>query len=158
MQVFKKNGVAEAWSRKKIEKALLLASSRVKENPITNEQIELVCYKVEQALKDVETIQAIELHEYVLAALFDVNHDVFVQYKAYREYKQKFSRSFTNAYEHAKKIVYQGDKENANKDSDLNSTKQALIASGVMKEFMSTFEMKPEWIEAHNEGFIHIHN
>jgi len=158
MKVLKKNGSHEAWDRKKIEKAVLLASARTEGEGITREQIGQVCLIVEDRLKGIEEIRTVDLHDYVLDALFDVNHDVFVQYKAYREYKKKFSRSFTNAYDHAKKIVYQGDKENANKDSDLNSTKQALIANGVMKEFMSTFEMKPEWIEAHNEGFIHVHD
>lgn len=157
MKVVKKNGVCEPWSRKKIEKAVLLASARAQENPITDEQMESVCYNVEQKLKNIEEIRTTELHDYVLAALFDVNHDVFVQYKAYREYKKKFSRSFTNAYDYSKKIVLSGDKENANKDSSLNSTKQSLIASGTMKEFMNNFEMKPEWIEAHNEGYVHIH-
>lgn len=158
MKVIKKNGELESWSRKKIEKALLLASSRAQKNPITEEQIELVCYKLENNLKDVKEIKTVDLHDHVLAALFDVNHEVFVQYKAYREYKKKFSRSFTNAYEFSKKVVLSGDKENANKDSSLNSTKQSLIASGTMKEFMNSFEMKPEWIEAHNEGMIHIHD
>ena len=74
------------------------------------------------------------------------------------ESKEKYKKSFANSYEFSTTIINGSFKENANKDSDLNSTKQALIAEGFMKEMMVNFEMKPEWVEAHNNCFIHIHD
>ena len=57
----------------------------------------------------------------------------------------------------AYKVTHHGDRENANKDASLNSTKQALIAEGFMKDLMRE-EMSKEWMEAHEEGAIHIHD
>lgn len=71
------------------------------------------------------------------------------------------------------KIVSVGDKENANKDSKLNSTSYNLIAEAAMRFFFSGKGrlkdsgsnegldrriLKKEWIEAHDQGYIYIHD
>ena len=55
-------------------------------------------------------------------------------------------------------ILFTGNKENANKDTSLNSTKQAVISESIMKELFREFELDPKWIKAHDEGWIHIHD
>ena len=64
---------------------------------------------------------------------------------------------YENARKFAYKVTHDGDRENANKDASLNSTKQALIAEGFMKDLVRE-EMPREWIRAHEEGYIHIHD
>lgn len=65
--------------------------------------------------------------------------------------------NYRRARDFAYKVAHDGDKENANKDASLNSTKQALIAEGFMKDLMR--EVFPEaWMKAHEEGYIHIHD
>lgn len=167
IKVIKKDGTRCDWNAEKIKGAISKSYERyvsgAKEQndkviPFTETDKERVIKKVENSLKERDEVTVIELHELVMSALFEVNHKVYTEYRAYRNYKEKYSKSFANTYEFANKVVNYGDKENANKDSTLNSTKQALISEGIMKEFMSNFELKPEWIKAHNDGYIHIHD
>ena len=57
----------------------------------------------------------------------------------------------------ANKLMAEGDRENANKDAHLNSTRQALISERTMKELYIE-GLKKEWVEAHDNGYIHIHD
>jgi len=57
----------------------------------------------------------------------------------------------------ARKLMTEGDRENANKDARLNSTKQALLSERTMKELYIE-GLKKEWVEAHDQGYIHIHD
>ena len=169
VKVIKKDGKRENWCPQKIKSAIsksyerYLSGAKERKETVYNftekDKDEIVAL-VEKNIKDraVNEITVIELHEIVMSALFDVNHKVYTEYRAYRNYKEKYSKSFANTYEFANKVVNFGDKENANKDSTLNSTKQALISEGIMKEFMTNFELKPEWVKAHKEGYIHIHD
>lgn len=158
--VIKKNGIEEKWNSHKIVEAIQKSNARVKDKykKLTNEQILSVILYVESKLKDTEKINTSELHNVVIEALSVYNPNVCLEYKAFRNYKERFRKSFQNAAEHSNKIVYDGDKENANKDSTLNSTKQALISETLMREMMIQFELKPEWVKAHEEGWIHIHD
>lgn len=158
--VIKKNGEKTSWKNEKIREAVMKSSNRVKkkEKQLTEEQITLIFNQVEELLKDTEEIKTTDIHDYVMKALYHVNRSVFHEYKAYRNYKERFVDAFSGAAMYSNKIVHSGDKENANKDSTLNSTKQALISEGIMKEFMRQFELEPEWIKSHDEGWIHIHD
>lgn len=157
-KVIKKDNSIQEWDCCKIKNAIIKASNRCGSKDITNEELESVVHLVEDRLKDFNSISVLELHEVVMSSLFQVNHDVYTEYRAYRNYKDKFTKSFANTYEFANKVVSIGDTENSNKDSQLNSTKQALIASGIMRELETNFELKPEWVKAHKDGYIHIHD
>lgn len=156
-KVIKKDNSLQDWDSNKIARAINLASERAQEQLTANE-INEVIEKVENIVKQSRVIQVTTLHDIVMSCLYDINHAVYVEYKAYRNYKEKYKKSFANAYEFSSKIVSGSFKENANKDSELNSTKQSLIVEGFMKEMMVNFELKPEWVEAHENCFIHIHD
>ena len=163
IKVLKKDNSLQRWDSDKIRQAINKSSERVSNpsNKITLVEVEEVVASVEMVIKDSyvnKVVMVKELHDIVMSSLFNVNHDVYSEYRAYRNYKDRFQKSFANTYEFANKVVISGDRENANKDSQLNSTKQALIAEGIMKELMCNFELKPEWLQAHNEGWIHIHD
>lgn len=158
--VIKKDGTETKWSSQKIRDAVKKSSDRIKneQKKVTEQQMNLVIKDVLELLQERDTVTTKELHGMVMDSLYEHNQPVCMEYKSYRNYKERFEKSFMNVAEFSNKIVFDGDKENANKDSSLNSTKQALISEGVMKELMKQFEMKPEWIEAHEEGWIHIHD
>lgn len=158
--VIKKDGSKTVWDDQKIRDAVNKSSDRLENTSkqITNREMNLVIKGVQNRLRDRESISTRELHELVMDSLYEYNQDVCVEYKAYRNYKIRFGESFQNVAEHSHKIVYSGDKENANKDSALNSTKQALISESVMRELLREFEMDQEWLKAHDEGWIHIHD
>lgn len=159
IKVIKKDGTLQKWLPQKIKHAVTLSSDRTN-SKLTEEDKEKIVLLVEKKIKEdgLKEVSVLDLHERVMTVLFDINHEVYTEYRAYRNYKERFTKSFENTYEFANKVVTLGDKENANKDSTLNSTKQALISEGSMKEFMLNFELKPEWVKAHKEGYIHIHD
>lgn len=160
-KVMKKDGTLEDFQIGKIQEVISKASDRAS-MPISQEDMSLaisdVCQRVLISKINSDYIETSWLHNSVLYALERNHEPTFLSYRAYRDYKKKYAKSFEESAKYSEKIVYSGDKENANKDSSINSTKQALIAEGTMKEFMKNFEMKPEWIEAHEQGFIHIHD
>lgn len=161
--VSKKNGEQVPWSQERIIAAANKASRRVsdKNNRLTDTQTENLLYFIDKEvnrLPNREVISTLEIHDLVLDALQKVNLAVYMEYKAYRKYKEKYIEAFDSAKDFAEKVVYTGDKENANRDSTLNSTKQTLIAEGLMRELMLKFELEPEWARAHQEGWIHIHD
>lgn len=160
IKVIKKDGSTEMYNPQKISSAVQKSADRVGIT-LSDPDFRAIHGTIMMSLmfvEDGEYISVNKLHDHVLTALSKTNPRVYESYKAYRDYKTRFSKSFSNAAEFANKVVYCGDKENANKDSSLNSTKQALIGEGYMKELMRNFEMKSEWINAHDNGFIHIHD
>ena len=157
--VKKKDGSSVPWDVDKIVEAVNLSSDRVSEDHrITAEQLESITSEVESKFCQKEQVSTYDIHEAVMTSLWKVNRAVYKEYRLYRDYKKKFARSLMSVNEFSNKIVYSGDKENANKDSTLNSTKQALISEGIMRELMTNFELRQEWIEAHDSGWIHIHD
>ena len=159
LQIVKKDGQIQNWRPEKIRAAMLLANKRTKEE-IDQKTLEQLADKVKEKVPEGTTlINVNDVHELVMQVLREEGfQDTFSQYASYRNYKKIFSNSFVKGYEESTKILYDGDKENANKDSSLNSTKQALIAGNSMKKFMINFVMRKEWIDAHNQGYIHIHD
>lgn len=160
VKVVKKDGSIAEWNKQKIIDAVNKSNDRVKNESkkITDGQINLIVKYVEKKLTQTKETTTTDLHDLVLSALYLYNRAVHSEYKAYRNYKKRFEKSFRNAAEYSHKIIHSGDKENANKDSTLNSTKQSLISEGIMREFMRQFELKPDWVKAHDEGWIHIHD
>lgn len=162
IKVEKKDGVTVPWDDSKILKAINLASSRAIATHITDDQcveiLAIIHKRLDFLLETENPIRTKTIHRLVMESLFEVNKDVYLQYKSYRDYKERFAKSFTTTKEFAEQVLYEGDKENANKDSSLNSTKQALISESTMKELMKNFELNPEWVRAHESGWIHIHD
>ena len=160
-RVIKKNGNIEDFDISKIQSAINMASSRAS-RPIPQVEMSLV---VTDALYEARLWADINgdiatdlLHKTVLESLRIRHKPTYESYNNYRDYKLNYSQSFKKTAKESERILYSGDKENANKDSSLNSTKQALIAESTMKELMRNFEIKTEWINAHDKGFIHIHD
>ncbi len=162
MHVMKKNGSVIPWNENKIIDAVLKSSDRAEQHPITEEEMKdvlrLIDEQIASGYEQNAVVSTQELHHIVLHALSQVNKAVYTEYKAYRNYKERYAKSFSKTRTFSEQIVYSGDKENANKDSDLNSTKQALISEEIMRNLMVNFELPTEWVKAHEEGWIHIHD
>lgn len=158
-EVVRKNGKSEVWDSNKIREAVKKSNDRTSK-AIPKEQMDSIVREVER-IRDVKLIppvSTLEVHEIVLEVLKEHHPETYLEYKAFRNYKERYASSFDNTRIVSENIISQGDKENANKDSNLNSTKQALIGEGIMRELMLNFELAPKWVEAHNEGWIHIHD
>ena len=71
---------------------------------------------------------------------------VIKSYRDYRNYKQDFVRMMDDVYKKSQSIMYVGDKENANTDSALVSTKRSLIFNQFNKELYQKFFLTTETI------------
>lgn len=158
LQIVKRDGSIENYNREKIIKGLSRASNRSSEK-LTDEEINLIIENVELSLESVgETCSSSTVYSLVTHYLNGVNQDILQDFLSFNKYKDKWAESFSKVSEFASSVLYSGDKENANKDTALNSTKQAVISEATMKELMRTFELETDWVKAHDEGWIHIHD
>ena len=98
------------------------------------------------------------MHNIVESALEQVKPIVAKSYRDYRNYKQDFVRMLDDVYKKSQSIMYVGDKENANTDSALVSTKRSLIFNQFNKELYQKFFMTTEEIQACRDGYIYVHD
>lgn len=164
----KNNKFNEVFDGNKIARAVSISASRVNKK-FTQDSLDwIINYVIEQINKNTivnsdNSVQNIttsvdDIHKYVISALKEVDYDVYEQYSKYVDYKQRFNNSFATIMSSSKKIVYSGDKENANKNSAINSTKKELLSGLVSKELMLEFELPQEVVKAHKNNDIYIHD
>ncbi len=157
--IVKKSGVKQKWQPEKIALAINKSASRVAEEltkrDITD-VIDLVVERIDQTGRDTYSVD--EIHKFVEKALKRVNEEVGISYMDYRNFKKASSEMVQRVWESDQRSRYIGDYENANKDSTLVATQQALRRSAISKEFYTNFLAKKSWMEAHEKGFIYIHD
>ena len=107
---------------------------------------------------DTDQIPIPVMHNIVESALEEVKPVVAKSYRDYRNYKQDFVRMMDDVYKKSQSIMYVGDKENANTDSALVSTKRSLIFNQFNKELYQKFFLTTEEIQACRDGYIYIHD
>lgn len=155
-KVIKRDGSEEEWSDTKIKNGLTKSSSR-SSHEISESQINLVIKNIKKDVKE-ETIHVDTIYKLISYQLEEINKHVLQEFISFNKYKERYAESFNNVKEFSSAILFTGNKENANKDTSLNSTKQAVISESIMKELFREFELDPKWIKAHDEGWIHIHD
>ena len=117
---------------------------------------ELVQEKLDELGKSEATIM--DMHNVVEYALEQVNPAVAKSYRDYRNYKQDFVHMLDEVYKKSMAIMYIGDKENANTDSALVSTRRSLTFNELNKEMYQKFFLTQEEIQASRDGYIYIHD
>lgn len=162
MLVRKKDGLVEDFDYSKIVNAYS-KSERQASKKLTKEEEsrikDIVYYYIDTLEGEgVELVNTSTLHRIVMDSLLEVSPAVHAEYSSFRKYKKSMDKGFMSAYEDSTNILFSGDSENANKDSQLNSTKQSLIGLSFTKQLMRNFEMNPEWMALHDEGVLHIHD
>jgi len=157
LMVIKKNNLLEKFNPEKIIKAIQTSANRIKK-PLSIEDQEFVLNEVTRETDGRKMVSVNEVHCLIEQALYKVDKEVCIQYRRYNNYKKRFSMSFENIRENSKKLIFSGDNENANKDSALNSTQKELMGGMLSKELMMQYELSPEAVKAHTEGWIYIHD
>ncbi len=117
---------------------------------------DLVQEKLDELGKSEATIM--DMHNVVEYALEQVNPAVAKSYRDYRNYKQDFVHMLDEVYKKSMAIMYIGDKENANTDSALVSTRRSLTFNELNKEMYQKFFLTQEEIQASRDGYIYIHD
>lgn len=159
MQIIKKNGLLEGFNFSKIIKAV--QKSAIRANKTVDDDLEKKLYlEVESILeyKQLEVVTVSYMHEIVQIALSRLDNDIFKEYQSYRDYKKRFTNVFSNLVEESNRIVYLGDKENANKNSLLVSTKKGLLVNELSKQIMLEYELPKHLSQAHKDGDLYFHD
>ena len=159
VMMIKKDGTREDFNIQKVINAVGKSAYRAL-TKFTDKEKEYICQNVINRINDLEVdeIPIPVMHNIVESALEDVKPIVAKSYRDYRNYKQDFVRMLDDVYKKSQSIMYIGDKENANTDSALVSTKRSLIFNQLNKELYQKFFMTTEEIQACRDGYIYVHD
>ncbi|NLL79884.1 MAG: anaerobic ribonucleoside-triphosphate reductase [Clostridiales bacterium] len=159
VMVVKKDGSREEFNVQKVISAVGKSAYRAL-TKFTEEEKRHICEYVIDKVNELEQeeIPIPIMHNIVESALEDVKPIVAKSYRDYRNYKQDFVRMLDDVYKKSQSIMYIGDKENANTDSALVSTKRSLIFNQLNKELYQKFFMTTEEIQACRDGYIYVHD
>lgn len=157
--VIKKDGSKEAFNVQKVIVAVGKSAYRAL-TKFTDVEKQQICQDVIDKVDEMESeqIPIPVMHNIVESVLEDVKPIVAKSYRDYRNYKQDFVRMMDDVYKKSQSIMYVGDKENANTDSALVSTKRSLIFNQFNKELYQKFFLTTEEIQACRDGYIYIHD
>lgn len=161
MKVINKSGCINEWNNEKIVTAINKAASRVDCSITHNQAITITnaCKKVAgKYLKD-NCISSAKLHGIVISQLVHHNFNLIASaYQEYRDYKNTYAKSWEQLKEDADQIIFLGDKENANFDSSLVSTKGSLVKGALTKELYKQFYLSKTEKFLTKRGDIYIHD
>jgi len=159
VKVIKKDGSKEIFNVQKVVDAVGKSAYRAL-TKFTEEEKKHICQYVVDKVNELEQdeIPIPIMHNIVESALEQVKPIVAKSYRDYRNYKQDFVRMLDDVYKKSQSIMYIGDKENANTDSALVSTKRSLIFNQLNKELYQKFFMTTEEIQACRDGYIYVHD
>lgn len=157
MQITKKDSIEE-WDNNQIIEAILMAADRVNfpmSKSVCN-QIAEACKKEISALPDITTIK---LHPIIINQLRNFNyHQVADSYQSYRDFKISQKSTQEKLSQEIDKILNLGDRENANFDSSLISTKGSLIKGAYTKELYQQNYLSKNEKFLIKRGDIYIHD
>ena len=159
VRMIKKDGTREIFNVQKVIDAVGKSAYRAL-TKFTEDEKKFICQNVIERVDelDVDEIPIPVMHNIVESALEEVKPIVAKSYRDYRNYKQDFVRMLDDVYKKSQSIMYVGDKENANTDSALVSTKRSLIFNQLNKELYQKFFMTTEEIQACRDGYIYVHD
>ena len=156
IKIEKKNGSVEGFNPDKIVRAVRLAGDRIGRILSTeqlNEIVEDVKDEIEQTFVNVS-----EMHKIVCRVLKRQYPDIAQSYQNFRDYKSTYIKDLEKLFEESKNTLKYGDKENANFDSALISTKGSLIRGYLTKLLYTKCYLHKKEAEACRLGTIYIHD
>ena len=159
VKVVKKDNCLEEFNVQKVINAVGKSAYRALTEFTEDEKRQICAYVVEKVDEmDTDKIPIPIMHNIVESALEQVKPIVAKSYRDYRNYKQDFVRMLDDVYKKSQSIMYIGDKENANTDSALVSTKRSLIFNQLNKELYQKFFLTTEELQACRDGYIYVHD
>ncbi|MBR2068684.1 MAG: anaerobic ribonucleoside-triphosphate reductase [Candidatus Gastranaerophilales bacterium] len=157
--IIKKDGTKEKYNVEKVISAIKKSAARTLVE-FSDKQIKDICAFVNKSVLDMDkdSVAIAQMHNIVESALQALSPQVAESYRNYRNYKTDFVSMLDKVYQESQRIMYIGDKENANADSTLVSTKRSLIFNELNKELYKKFFLTVEDKQAIKEGYIYIHD
>lgn len=157
--VRKKDGSTVKFNGDKIKIAITKSADRAMVT-LTEDQKDSVVEFVKNGIEEkcLMIVDIPQMHNLVEMALEQVNPAVAKSYRDFRNYKQEIVSMMEDAFKEMSIILFVGDKENANKDSALVSTKGCLIRSHWTKEYYKRTFLTDKERMLIREGQIYIHD
>ena len=157
INVIKKDGTREDWCFDKIKVAIDKATKRANAKYPEWKIWQIEGY-IEGILYNKTEVTAEALHGHVIDALNKYLPEVGKAYQEYRDYKNTYAKAFESVKSEADTVLLLGDRENANFDSSLISTKGSLIKGYLTKELFKQFYLSKKEKELVKRGDIYIHD
>ena len=157
VDIIKKDGTKEPFNEEKIIKACKKAAVRTL-HTLTDDELTKIISAVREYCSELNEVPIEQVHNIVESVLQKVNKKVANCYRAYRNYKIDFVKMLDDVYQESQRIMYIGDKENANSDSALVSTKRSLVFNQLNKELYKKFFLTKPELQAVKDGYIYIHD
>ena len=160
--VIKKDGTKEDFTFKKIDLAIKKSAKRVPGINLDELDFSKIHYFIEDKLNSMKLtkIEVPEIHNLVESTLRKVGlYEVCESYMSYRNWKVELSKMMDDVYNEFIKIYNtDGDKENANSEETLVTTKRCKVAGKLNGEIYKKFFLYADELEAIKDGFIYIHD
>ena len=157
MKVIKKDFSLEQFDAKKIISAVSKASARC-DITLDESSLNLIVDGVIARVKT-DQVTVADLHEIVIAVLNTLGFEVVAKaYAEYRYYKTSYAKTFEKLHQDADVVLRLGDRENANFDSSLVSTKGSLIKGYLTKSLYKQFYLSNKEKNLIERGDIYIHD
>ena len=158
LRVVKKDNSIERFSPDKIISAVKKAAFRCDKH-IDGDHLTQITDEVRSRLCARESVTVSELHELVIAVLAFLQYkEVADAYAEYRYYKTTYAKTFEQLRQDADDVLRLGDRENANFDSSLVSTKGSLLKGYLTKSLYKQFYLSGREKEFIERGDIYIHD
>ena len=158
MLVIKKDGRKQPYDSNKILVAIDKSAARALYTFKQGEKDKVLALVSRQLESMPDEVSVLTMHSLVENALEEVAPIVAKSYKDYRNFKNEYANMMDRVNMEANRIQFLGDRENANSDSTLVSTKRTLIMNALNKELYMKFQMNQDEIQAVNDGYIYIHD
>lgn len=158
VKILKKDGVrVEDFNPDKIIRAVNMASDRAG-IMLEAEELQAISNNVLKRIESYAVIPVQEVHPIVIEETKVFSEKIAQCYKEYRGYKQNFNKTFSKIIDATRDLLSNGDKENANKNSDIISTKKELTSGIVSKHIALDYELPQDVAKAHKEAYLHSHD
>lgn len=157
--VIGKHHTQSPFNPEKIKTAVSKSAARINQK-LSNKEKETIVTTVLSMIQELPSneVYVQQLHTFVEMALSQINQQVAKSYRDFRNYKQETHKMFDRVFEDIERITYIGDKENANMDSSLTSTKKSLAYNVLNRELYKRTFLNIEEIQAIEDGYIYIHD
>ena len=157
IKVIKKDGLEEDYDFQKIRTAVGKSARRACVELDDEDYVGLESH-FRKKLRGMESVSVAKLHDYVESILLKRFPEVGNSYKEYRDFKKNAADALDDLYQQSKDTLYIGDRENANFNSSLTSTKGSLMGGYLRKQIYKDYYMTKEEKEATKDGYIYIHD
>ncbi len=155
-KIEKKSGLTEMFNPEKICRAIRKSAERIGRT-LSDEECDWVVCGVQKEI-DQSLVHVSDMHKIVCRVLKERFPDVALSYQNFRDYKLTYVQDFEKLFKQTKDVLFLGDRENANFDSSLISTKGSLIRGYLTKTLFQKFYLTKKELELSRRGDFYIHD